>query len=167
MGAKVTNAEIASIGIVERCDAVVRTGNETGIPIRFTARVLLAKPPLEVALTICVKYEPRVLRVELTPIDERSITPADLRSLPLEHLLRESARAALVPMEPRVFEGRPSVQQRSDDLAARAAAIYVDAVAQGSHAPGEVVATKLDRSRAQAARYIRRARELGLLAPLR
>jgi hypothetical protein len=58
------------------------------------------------------------------------------------------------------------VTVHSEDDARLAAQIYSEAVAAGSRAPAVAVANALNRSRAQAARYIRRARELGLLSPL-
>jgi hypothetical protein len=54
-------------------------------------------------------------------------------------------------------------QQRLDERARQAAKIYAAAVNSGSRAPGDAVATEMGYSRSQAARYIRRARELGIL----
>lgn len=56
-------------------------------------------------------------------------------------------------------------QQRQDERARQAAKIYAAAVNSGSRAPGDAVATEMGYSRSQAARYIRRARELGILPP--
>jgi hypothetical protein len=56
-------------------------------------------------------------------------------------------------------------QQRQDERARQAAKIYAAAVNSGSRAPGDAVATEMGYSRSQAARYIKRARELGILPP--
>lgn len=57
-------------------------------------------------------------------------------------------------------------QQRQDERARRAAAIFSEAVASGSRAPSDAVAREMGYSRSQAARYIKHARELGLLPAL-
>lgn len=52
------------------------------------------------------------------------------------------------------------------DRAREAARVYSDAVKRGSRAPAVAVANEMGYSRSQVARYIRRARELGLLSRL-
>lgn len=54
-------------------------------------------------------------------------------------------------------------QQRLDERARLAASIFLQAVATGSRAPSDAVAKEMGYSRSQAARYIKHARELGLL----
>lgn len=53
-------------------------------------------------------------------------------------------------------------RRKVDEEAELVARIYLEAVATGSRAPTMAVAHTMNRSRVQASRYVRRARELGL-----
>jgi len=189
MGREATNFEIAEIHISHAPDAaVIRTGLETGAPSPFTAHVVLTRPSLLVQMDVRLHKGgvPQIIELRMQPNNEPTITSGALRGVALDRLLRDVLREAESPVEnlpefaPNAYRlpgdksdvfrvGVPAksrVQQRGDAMAARAAEIYKQAVAHGSQAPAAAVATEMDRSRGQAARYIRRARELGLLPQL-
>jgi hypothetical protein len=115
------------------------------------------------------------------------ITTSKLRQVPVDQLLQKAVEAATVPAsvraewlsslptaEQELPPGRRSAQEPTltaeertriqfDTDARTAAQMWSEAVASGSKSPGMAVAEGMNRSRAQVSRYIRRARELGLL----
>jgi hypothetical protein len=188
-----TNTSIKKvvIGGVHALTGRTRTGPRTAVPTSFVAEVLLERPALVVWMSIEVPQGgvARITELKLYPDGVPTITPGAVRAIALDTLLRAALAAAEQregPITPRTDIGsrvyqlptdppdryrasppmKSRVQERADENAGLAAQIYMDALAQGSRAPAEAVATALDRSRGQVARYIRRARELGLLPPL-
>jgi hypothetical protein len=162
------------------------TGPDTAVPTLFQARFLLGEPQSMVTLGVMVGAEgPVIVNLNIKASATLPVTPTSLRQMQLDLLLREAMSAAAVPasvrdewlasLPPGVVPERnefpaPSVGQRvqsqADHDAHMAAKIYSEAVAAGSKAPAVAVSEAMSRSRAQVARYIRRARELGLLPPL-
>ncbi|MGH3263208.1 MAG: hypothetical protein ACRDNS_14565 [Trebonia sp.] len=152
------------------------------MPTRFHAQLLLA-PDMQVTMLVRVDGGGRAKIREITVASasvEGSITTSALRGLPLDSLLRAALDQATVKVKP-----RPDIDERAfqvpgdpdnqawvsptpaptgrgkkvpQDRVARAAQVYLQALAAGSSAPGEVVAKVLGYSRATAARDIRAAR---------
>lgn len=171
--------------------ALIRTGPATAVPARFAAHVTLKQPVLTLALDVIVDQagtRPRLVDLRITVDPRQAITTATMRRVLIDQLLQAALTAATVAIEgvpdvhPDAFRSNsdppdtawvsppPRATGRGrttpDDLAREAARIYSEAVTKGSRAPAVAVANDLRRSRAQAARYIRRARELRLLPPL-
>jgi hypothetical protein len=170
---------------------LIRTGPDTAVPSRFTASIYLQQPELTVSLYVIVDQagtRPRVVDARLQVDVRASITTTLMRRVLVDQLLKAALDAATVRVEGRpdihpgafMATGDPKDQAwvspppRSSahgdaalrDRAREAARIYSDAVMRGSRAPAVAVANEMGYSRAQVARYIRRARELGLLPPL-
>lgn len=168
----------------------VRTGDEnTAVPTRMRALLHLVEPRVEVHLVITVSPGGRALVRDfaVTPTDVNiPVTTSLLRRIPLDFLLRTALdRVAREAM------GRPDIQRDAFQLkgdpehlawvspqpppsgrgrevprerVVRAAEAYKQALARGSKSPAEDVAAVMGYSRATAARDLRTARELGLLA---
>jgi hypothetical protein len=173
-------------------EGYLSTGPDTAVPFRFEAHFLLGIPEATVAIEVFVGADLRPVVIDLSIRSKvrTPITTSVLRQVLVDQLLHAALNEATVPASvreewlaslPPQFrpqtspagtprEPTPSPEQRtrrhSEDDARLAAQIYSEAVAAGSRAPAVAVANALNRSRAQAARYIRRARELGLLSPL-
>lgn len=189
MAREATNLEIAALRTEASPEALMtRTGLRTAVPELFTAYFSLVRPPLDVRLIVRV---PRggVAQIKHLEIDssrgEPTITSGHLRGVALDKLLREALKDAEVTVIPRdeinpdafrlegddqaTFRIQRPVESRTErrrlDLAARAAKVYLKAVEEGSRAPAEAVAAALNRSRSQAAVYIRLAREEGWIPP--
>lgn len=170
---------------------LIRTGPETAVPTRFSASVVLTQPELTVWMDVRVDQagtRPRLIDLRLTTDIRAAITTSTLRRVLVDQLLQAALDRATVAVEghpeihPDAFraEGeptdhawvspppRPSSRGRAtpDDRAREAARIYSEAVIGGSRAPGVAVANAMGYSRAQVARYIRRARDLRMLPPL-
>lgn len=185
MAREATNLEIAALRTEASPEALMtRTGSRTAVPELFTAYFSLARPPLDVRMIVRV---PRggVAQIKHLEMDssrgEPTITSGHLRGVALDKLLREALKSAEVTVIPRdeinpdafrlegddqtTFRIQRPVESRTErrrlDLAARAAKVYLKAVEEGSRAPAEAVAAALNRSRSQAAVYIRIAREEG------
>lgn len=165
----------------------VRTGPDSAVPSKFDVQIHLAAPELTVFMTVVVGPGGRALVREfgISPKDlEATVTTRMLRKIPLDRLLRAaldsvSQQATGRPdVHPSAFQvpGDPEDQawvspepdqgrgrEVSRDRVARAAEIYLQALAAGSRKPAEVVAEKLHYSRATAARDIRAARKRGLI----
>jgi hypothetical protein len=169
--------EVAWISIEPRePKGYLRTGPDTAVPAWFGASIALEKPRAAVMIEVFVGADLRPYVSELTirANVQTPITTSVLRQILVDQLLREAMAKASVPaaeMEAwlatlpaaaRAPGENPSFGRAEED-ARRAAAIYAEAVAAGSRAPAAAVATVMNRSRSQAARYIRNARELGLL----
>lgn len=184
--------EIESVHVPRREeDAQIRTGTHTAAPAAFTAYIQLKRPALELQMRVRVDQagtRPRLIDLHISCDPRAAITTSMLRQVLIDQLLRAALNKASVAVEAapdmhpyafRVADGpsdtawvspplRPQGRGRrtSDELARESARIYSDAVTRGSRAPAVAVANAMGRSRAQVARYIRRARELKLLPPL-
>lgn len=186
------DSTISAVRIEETRQAgLIRTGRDTAVPSRFGATIKLQQPELTVWLDVIVAQagtRPRVVQLQVHVDARASVTTSIMRRVLVDQLLNAAMSAATIRIE-----GRPqlhqdgfsapadpdgqawvsppprSVAHGDAELRARAteaARIYSDAVAGGSRAPAVAVANEMGYSRAQVARYIRRARELGLLPPL-
>jgi hypothetical protein len=167
----------------------VSTGPDTAVPTRFQANFALSEPESSVKIEVVVGADlrPIVLEVAVRGKATTPITTSVMRQVLVDQLLRTAMDKATVPssvreewlatLPPGVHpvdrsqaDPVPTADQRlrsqADDDAQRAAQIYSEAVASGNRAPGLAVATAMKRSRTQVSRYIRRARDLGLLPPL-
>jgi hypothetical protein len=169
---------------------LIRTGPGTAVPTRFIALIDLGQPKLTVSMDVIVDQagtRPRLVELSLQTDLWTSITTSALRRVLVDQLLQAALDRATVPVTgaPEVHPGAFKAQGEldsawvsppprppgrgsgtPDDRAQEAARIYSDAVTRGSRAPGVAVANTMGYSRAQVARYIRRARELGLLPAL-
>lgn len=167
----------------------VRTGEDTAVPSKIGAQMHLLDPRVVVWMLITVDPGGRALVREfhISPRDlNASVTTTLLRKIPMDFLLRAALEKATVKgqnrpdIHPDAFQvpGEPAEQAwvsprptggRGREVprgrVIRAAEAYNQALAQGSRAPAEAVAAVLGYSRATAARDIRAARELGLIAP--
>ena len=158
--------EIAWVSIEPRePGGYLRTGPDTKVPALFGASFALEKPRAAVMIEVFVGADLRPYVAELTirANVQTPITTSVLRQVLVDQLLREAMAKATVrsPNSTPVEEAR--ARGHGEEDARRAAEIYSEAVATGSKAPAVAVANVMNRSRAQAARYIRKARELGLL----
>ncbi|ONI88132.1 hypothetical protein ALI22I_20560 [Saccharothrix sp. ALI-22-I] len=161
--------------------SLVPTGRNSAVPADFRAHVQVTDPAVAVSVGIHVDVEtgPRVYELSVRSARSGPVTTTVLRQVLVDQVLRAAMAEAAVDVGPGVLAAlvEPTVDPRlrpglrREDLpdldAATAAEIYSAAVAAGSPRPGIVVASRMNRSRSQVARYIRRARELGLLPPLR
>jgi hypothetical protein len=176
--------------LVQRSEqtALIRTGPDTAVPSRFTATVALQQPELTVWMDVIMTQagtRPNLVDLRLQVDFRASITTSVMRQVLVDQLLQAALDKATIHIEddprahPHAFrtEGDPEDQawvsppprppgsgrNTPDKHAREAARIYSEAVMRGSRAPGVAVAHEMGYSRAQVARYIRRARELGLL----
>ncbi|MGO1056966.1 hypothetical protein [Crossiella sp. CA198] len=154
-------------------------GPDTAVPMNFEAHFQLGEPQAAVRIEVFVApdHGPIVLELNIRSNAKTSVTTSVLRQVLVDQLLREAMTAAVVPASVReewlatLPSGHTATAESGErtqaDLDAHTAAqIYSEAVASGSKSPAVVVGHTMGRSRAQAARYIRRARELGILPPL-
>jgi hypothetical protein len=158
--------EIAWVSIEPRePGGYLRTGPDTVVPALFGASFALEKPRAAVMIEVFVGADLRPYVAELTirANVQTPITTSVLRRVLIDQLLREAMAKATVHSRGDLTVGQERGRGHVEDDARRAAEIYSEAVASGSRAPAVAVANVMNRSRAQAARYIRRARELGLL----
>lgn len=186
------NFQIDSVYVERRGEGYLSTGPDTAVPSRFEARFVLGIPEATVTIEVFVGADlrPTVIDMHIRTKVLGPITTSLLRQILIDQLLDAALTEATVPASVReewLASLPPHIQQqavpparprnptpspderarsRVDEDARLAAQIYSEAVAAGSRAPAVAVANTLKRSRAQAARYIRRARELGLLSPL-
>jgi hypothetical protein len=157
----------------------LRIGPDAVVPSRFKAVITMAVPQMLVTMEIAVvapEMRPRVIEISLRANTATPITTTVLRQVLIDQLVREAMSKAIVPaseapdVDPRAFGTAATAQERAqasaEQDARQAARIYSEAVASGSAAPAVAVANAMNRSRSQAARYIRKARELGLLPAL-
>lgn len=185
------NFEIGAIKIDELVPTgYLPVGPDTAIPTRFHAELTLTQPEATVMIEVAVGSDrrPTVRALKIKGSVTRPVTTSLTRHILVDQLLQAAMRHAVVPSAVREhwLESLPPGTLPADrgeaeptpvpdlgrrDLAEyrarRAARIYADALAEGSRKPAVAVATVMNRSRGQAARYIRKARELGLLAPLK
>lgn len=157
------------------------------VPPRFRALIALERPKLAVTLDVVLTTpgnRPVVVALSMEANTQTPITTSALRGVLVDQLLAAAMAEASetivrAPEQhpaafrtedgqtwfgPMPFEG--ALADKANRRAADAALIYEAATAVANRAPAVAVATEMGVSRAQAARYIRRARELGLLPPL-
>jgi hypothetical protein len=169
----------------------IRTGPLTAVPARFSAEVELKQPELRLWMDVRVDQagaRPRLVGLQITSDVRGSITTSLLRRVLVDQLLHAAVEKASKPITPRpeidpgAFEPEGAAPDTvwvsppllspgrghatPDERARTAALLYSEAVTRGSRAPAVAVANEMGYSRAQVARYIRRARQLGLLPPL-
>lgn len=162
------------------------TGPDTAVPAFFDAHIQLGDPPAVVGIEVQVTADagPAIVELSIRSNSRSPITTSVLRQVLVDQLLREAMNAAVVPASVReewlatlppehreraVSTGTapvPDGLSQADRDAHTAAQIYTEALAAGSKSPAVMVGHTMNRSRPQVARYIRRARELGLLPPL-
>lgn len=155
---------------------LVRTGPTTGAPATFSTTCYVDRSRIAIIGTIRVLPGGHAAMVEMTiqpgpatgSIDT-PVTTSALRRVHVDQIVKAALAEATVDMPPgsdvdaeRVTE---RVQSSVKARASGAAKVYADAVAQGSKAPTEAVAAALGVSRPQASRYVRAARDAGLLPP--
>lgn len=162
--------------------ARVRTGPDAAAPARFTAAVQLAAPDLHVDVDILVTPGglPAVQRLTVWASPTTALTSSSLRQVLLDPVVRAAVAAASEPtaerpdLMPGAFqvEGDPegqawvSAPAGADGRVRQVARLYNEALSAGSKAPALDVSETVHISRSQAARYIRKARELGLIPPV-
>lgn len=177
---------------VERLEpsGYVETGPGTSVPSRFEASFQLVSPEATVTIEVFVGADlrPAVIEMNIRSKVRTPITTSMLRNVLVDQLLQAALEEATVPssvrdewlatMPPGIADTAsrtrttvpPSsgerVRDNAEEDARTAAQIYKEALAAGSRAPAMAVAHTMNRSRAQVARYIRRAREMGLLPAL-
>jgi hypothetical protein len=167
------------------------TGPDSAVPSRFEAHFTLGLPEASVTIEVLVHPDlgPVVLEIAVRTRAEAPVTTTLLRQVLVDQLLQRAVQEATVPAAVRAewiaslpASARDAAQladgprdeiltadQRArvqfDQDASLAAQVYQEALAAGNRATTITVARAMNRSRAQAARYIRRAREMHLLPP--
>jgi hypothetical protein len=167
----------------------VPTGPDSAVPSRFEAHFALGLPEASVTIEVFVHSNlgPVVIDIAIRTRADAPVTTSLLRQVLVDQLLQRAVQAATVPAAVRsewlaslpvsVRDAAQSIDTtreptltadertriQFDDDARLAAQHYQEAVAAGSRGPTMAVAHAMNRSRAQAARYIRRARQLRLL----
>lgn len=160
----------------------VPTGPGMAAPSVFVADVHLAVPDLYVKVGIKVAGGglPVVHAITVRATASTPLTSTSLRKVLLDPIVRAALAEASQLVEdrsdvaPGAFHvpGEPEYQlwavtpAGAADRVHQIARLYREAVTAGSKSPGQDAADAVHISRGQAARYIRKARELGLLAPL-
>jgi hypothetical protein len=168
------------------------TGPGTAVPSRFEAHFVVGAPEASVTIEVSVGADIRPVVVDMAIHAKVStpITTSMLRQVLVEQLLQRAMTEATVPVEVRtewlatlpgsvqdsarqagsppepMLTAAERARAQFDADARTAARVYQEALAAGSPAPTMAVAHTMSRSRAQASRYIRRARELDLLPPM-
>ncbi len=161
--------------------APVRTGPGTAAPGVFVADVHLAVPDIHLKLGIRITAGglPVVQALTVWASDQTPLTSGTLRKILLDPIVRAAAGEAARQVRDRsdVAPGAFHVDGAAEDelwVTAPAGAtervqqiarLYNDALMTG-RPPGLEAANAVHISRAQAARYIRKARELGLIPPV-
>ena len=160
--------------------AMVRTGPKRAAPSRFTAYAQLRNPDVQVAVTVALEdgAVPVVEELAIRPGKKTPVNSTVLRGILLDQIVPAVVKAASKPIteRPDVLPGAFQVSGEPDENQAwvspapganekvlQAARIYRDALSAGSRAPAAIAAEEMKLSRAQVARYIRKAREAGLL----
>jgi hypothetical protein len=166
---------------IEKLDpsGYLRISPDTVVPSHFKAIITMAVPQMLVTMEVAVvapEMRPRVIELSMRANTMTPITTTVLRQVLVDQLLKEAMSKAIIPAseapepDPRALGAATTAHERAlasaEQDARQAARIYSEAVASGSGAPAVAVANTMNRSRSQAARYIRRARELGLLPAL-
>lgn len=160
--------------------AMVRTGPRTAAPSRFRAFVSMKTPDLDVILDLALETGavPVIEQLAIRPGKKNPVTSAALRGILLDQIIPAVVKAASKrviergDVHPGAFQleserdsngVRVGVPPGTDEKVLQAARAYRDALAAGSRSPALAVMEDMDLSRAQAARYIRKARTAGLL----
>lgn len=143
----------------------VRVGNTQVVPSHFRARIELLRPSLTVVLHVEMGNpgnHPAVTHLAVEADRGHSITTPLLRRVLVDRLMRAAVTKAITPAEvdPPAAPQLPA-QAGNDRIAAE---LYEEALTLGKHAPAEFAADKMGVSRSTVARYLRKAREDGLLA---
>ena len=155
--------------------APVRTGPATAVPSRFVAYLELADPELRVAVRIRVTPggSPAVEEMHVWAGDRTPLTSGTLRKVLLDPIARAAMTAAAQPVteRPDIAPGAYQIEGEAEhqawvsapagatDRVRQVARLYTEALTAGSKSPGLDAANAVHISRAQAARYIKRARE--------
>jgi hypothetical protein len=161
---------------------LVPTGPGKAAPATFLAEVRLAEPELLVELGVQVQPggRPVVHHISVWATPATPLTSGSLHKVLLDPIVRAALDEAQQTIEersdvaPGAFHvpGEPEEQlwvmtpAGADERVRQIARLYLDAMTAGSKSPGLDAANAVHISRAQAARYIKRARDLGLLPPL-
>lgn len=155
---------------------LVRTGTTTGAPGTFSTTCYVDEGRLAVIGVITVIPGGQAVMVEMTvhggpatATTTAPVTTSSLRRILVDQIVRAAVTEATVDMPPDDV-GDPStlgerMESASQARAAEAAKHYLAAQASGSSAPTLAVAAEMDVSRSQASRYVRAARDAGLLPP--
>jgi hypothetical protein len=124
---------------------------------------------------------PVIEELAVRPGKKTPINSTVLRGILLDQIIPAAVKAASKPIKerPDVMPGAFQVSGEEDESRAwvspapgvnekvlQAARIYREALSAGSRAPAAIAAEEMNLSRAQVARYIRKAREAGLLPPV-
>jgi hypothetical protein len=152
------------------------------VPQSFRVSVRLGAPhnlAVELSIEVVEGARPTVVELKVIPHFGPSspVTSAMLRSIPVEALTRIVIEQVAEPLidrgggrfarasdPPEVFRVGPAP---GGDATHEAAQIYSGAITANVHNPTELVADQMHVSRSTASRYIREARNLGLLPPAR
>lgn len=169
------NFEVTVDSVRPHLDAVpIRTGEHTCVPSDLTAVVTTnVWPKFEVRVKIA--HSGRAALVGMTMFqpdvggEPLAIVTSILRRLPIETMLHAVMKASTGPLDVpeavRVDRIRGAAYRGGcvRDRAAWAADIYRRALATGNYAPTEAVAVEIGVSHSMASRYVRAARDAGLL----
>lgn len=161
--------------------AMIRTGPGVAAPQRFTAYVDLASPALRLRLTVVVSPGglPVVETMKIWGSSQTPLTSGTLRKILMDPIVRAAIAEASVPAtdRPDIAPGAFQVEGHeheawigapagATDRVRQIARLYNEALTAGSRAPSLEAAEAVHISRAQAARYVRKARELDLIPPV-
>jgi hypothetical protein len=170
----------------------VRSGPDTAVLTHFQAGFALGIPQVsgKIEVILIDGLRPSVIELSIRSRAQDPVNSTMLRQILVDQILQAAMEKAAIPLAeyeewlkksrngrtlepwPREAPGggtptsRELARRRADEDARKAAQVYAEAVASGSRAPAVAVSETMNRSRAQVARYIRRAREMGLLSPL-
>ena len=189
MSRKPTNFVISTVFVQreETSSGPVPISLTAAVPQRFRALIAVERPKLAVSLEVMMTVpgnRPVVVELAVQANMQTPITTSVLRQVLIDQLLAaaiaeasetitrapEQHPTAFRTEDGQTFLGPMPYEGRRVDTANRqadkAALIYEAATASANRAPAVAVATEMGVSRATAARYLRRAREMGLLSPL-
>lgn len=176
------NFQIAAVSVrpTDRA-AMIRISAAEAVPARFTARVVLTQPKLDVEITVVVESGgfPRAESLTVQATNTTPLTGTTLRQVLLDPILRAAIAEASVPAVDRsdVAAGAFQVEGEAEralwigaapgstERLRLAASIYNRRVAAGSRSPTQDMAEALNVSRPQASRYVKQARDAGLIPP--
>lgn len=160
----------------------IRTGPGRAAPSRFTAVIETRNPSLYVALYLRLPGgdAPVIEQLSIRPGPGTAVSAGVLRGVLVDRLVQAAVKKASrrTTERPDVAAGAFQVQGTSamvanisrypgaDERVRQAAELYRDALARGSRSPAADAAEAMNLSRAQIARYIRRARDARLLPPV-
>lgn len=163
------------IGAVSNVDPLkpvtyLQSGPDTAVPMRFRATIQVMEPELGVTIEVFVgpDLQPCIYQLSILTNTQRPVTTSRLRQVLVDQLLRAAMREAEVqvdtlPEGTLVGPAPVLATGKAEENASIAARIYRLAVTSGNPAPAQEVASAMGKSRAQVARYLRKAREVGYL----